>query len=369
MRTEADLHAAFALLERIADETATPSPAPPERPAAAAPKRSGGRNRPLAVAASVAAVALVAAAALVLAGRDGERHRVADPHPSGSTGTSRSAVTMPPAVSALRTLPWRTLAFTVDHPGLRPAGVLLDRDVQILQLVGTAGSYVVRVYPDGAKAPVTTAGATPVTVNGRPGVYAQLRADPVGAQRGVAWQYAPGAWASVARSDAGISRRAGIALAEDVGVGRPSVVRTPVLFAPGSGLTTGSWLTSLGNDPHNAGQHGYSGWSALYDLRLGKASLTVTADAMPRDLPGRAGTDQVTIHGRTASVTVTSTSRAVSIDYDGPVLTIEEQPEQDIGGGFRLSRADLLAVARSVTLVPHPADVTTWHDAREALPH
>ena len=363
-RTRADLEAAFALLARAAEEhTGDDAPDAPNDTTVvhlqSAPRTA--RHRPgWAVVAGAAAVAAAIVATVLLARGDG-------------SGDGQAAG--PPAQPAPRTLP-----LTVDrslHLTLATASVqadsasvdLVDRHLDAQVTVAPAHAHQLEPgltpvivgrahgwYTDGTK---------PVFVQPPDGVGTPAPPTPTPPETryapAVVWEYAPDAYAFVIFQGGRPSQAQLLRVARGVHVGGTHVLRSAVALRPG---TDGLRLISLGgvylrsSDPvPSDGQFGP--WSTLAQFARPDGSGFTRVEATGVDLTAdwRNG-EALTVGGRRA--------------YWHPQA---HQLDVDWGQGRYLdvarngaTKAELITLARAVTLTPYPTEPGKWFDARTALP-
>jgi hypothetical protein len=366
MRTEEHLHSALALLEEQADSYRADVPAPEVLTS----PRAHRSKLVVSVLATAAAVAAIAVAAPLL----GHDRASAPKHQAG--GPTRSASSSPthhhrPKVAsrAPTSFDLHQYYFTIDKMnGFSINGGVSFPDLQQAELdTGDGGHYDLTVNARGAWRPHRPAGARPVTVNGHPGFYGVLYALPMGvaAMRpvGLAWQYAPHAWATVVSwNTKSIPLDRATLIADAVHPGALSPLTVPVSTSPlPAGLRLAGSLCGAGGS--RAGQHGYRGFDCLIDFDSTRTGPTLTIDVTGPGMGYQKTGRQVRINGRPAYVT-RDVVLVVGSDF---VASIQQLPAQP-SGRFELTEAQLLQIAHHLKFVPRVSDYADWTDATTALP-
>jgi hypothetical protein len=197
MRDLDDLGAAFAVLEHRAD--AYPLDLTIARPAQR-PRRVPRAGLVLGAAAAVAAIAI---AATSLTGTTSRPKRVAPPVPAAST--SETGWTQLPTdhyLVILDNLPGATIRSVIGVGNEKTHIPQFPNDYQEIQVSSDEGGFVFKVNPSTGWTPPTDAQQT--TVDGRVAYYGEfllhpeIPNHPVHPRWALAWQYAPGSWATVA---------------------------------------------------------------------------------------------------------------------------------------------------------------------------
>jgi hypothetical protein len=367
MRTEDELRSALALLEERADSYRAQIPAPE----LGRSPRAHRARLVISVLATAAAVAAIAIAVPLL----GHNRAPATGHPAGgATHSTASTPTPRPTptiltVRAPKAFDLRRYYFAIDRMnGVTFGGGTLFRDLQQAELdTGDGGHYDLTLNARGAWRPQRPVGARTVTVNGRPGFYGLLRALPMGVASahpvGLAWQYAPGAWASVAPwdKDAVPLDRAKL-VAEAVHPGAASALTVPVTVPtlPAGLHYSGVVWSAAGT---RTGQHGYSGFDCLLNFDSTPTGPTLTIDVAGPGMGYLKRGRRVQVNERTGYVS----DDAVLVVGSDFVANVQQLPAQP-SGQLKLSEAQLVRIARSLTFVARVPDYTDWIDATTALP-
>ena len=195
--------------------------------------RKAGSRRPIAI--TFAAVATVAV--ILIAGAVAQRaaspnaHRATEPiAPRAATPVAAHQVDDPAVVNVVGV----GLAGTVDHD------LRADAEYLTVELSASAHAEVAAFAPSVGFGPGRVAGAVPVRVAGRPGLYGRVsvwpangRPDPVsgkqnGATSSVAWQLSDGTWVVVQGDDPFAPSSVLISLADSLDLSSaPAAVRLP----------------------------------------------------------------------------------------------------------------------------------------------
>ena len=371
MRTETDLWAAFRALEETADSYGTPEFDIAATRVDEPPARIGGRHSRVVLSSLAAAAAVVVAvgtAAVIsrLESPSDRRGVVGGPTSHGSTSSVPTTRATVPLV-APRSFGLRRLWFTLDPiPGAVVTGYRLFADAQMVELESSDGQHWdVTLSAAGAQQPRSSTGAEAVSVAGHPGYYGYLTQVPFAAPAdrpvGLVWQYAPGAWATAVSADTtAISSDDAARVAAAVVPGHPQAVAVPIRLGsapPGTRLQ--GYLGGAGGS--GIGQHGTTGVNALIDFSTDGSGTAFTVDLEPRTAGATYSGTEATVGGRTAYV-VDNSVTILDGDY---VAHLGPMPGT---GAARLTAAQVLAVARTLSFAANPTDQSTWFDATTALP-
>ncbi len=352
MHTTTDLRAA---LRQLADAAPEPAPLPGDQdellPAA---KRSRHRSAAVRFGAPTLAGAMVAGVVAGVLTLNSGSHRAAQP------GGPPTRTTAPVTVPAWLT---ETVFDVKARPGMTVGAPSADGASQQRYLSWDgfrtdSNQAIVRVWAPGRWIPSRPADAQDVTINGKPGFYGKITNQwmPSGGGKmvGLAWQYAPGAWAAVMRTKSA-SKADLIGLASAVRTGLHIPARVPFRL---SNLPAGGKLIRLGC---SVGPYQSKGCDLLFDYpgRHGQVVLTVNAFAWteggtPTTIGGRPawetkGTVAVAGPGVSEAWTTTTTT-------DGTVVDTV------------LSKDELRSIMAGLTFASNVKDPTTWFDATTALP-
>jgi hypothetical protein len=201
MRDLDDLGGAFALLERRADAHPLDLIITEER---AHPHR--GRRTGLAIAAAAAVAAVATGVGFAVSGSSGSsapQHTSAAPAPAAST-TEAGWTQLPTGhyLVILDRLPGAKIRSVIGVGNDNTHIPQFPNDYQEIQVSSDEGSFVFKVNPSTGWAPPTD--AQQATVDGRIAYYGEfllhpeIPNHPVHPRFALAWQYAPGSWATVA---------------------------------------------------------------------------------------------------------------------------------------------------------------------------
>jgi hypothetical protein len=268
----------------------------------------------------------------------------------------------------------QSLAFALDpSSGLDIVDVSTeDRgrgSIQEVQVFGGAGLYEIGVSSPGGASPLSSADPRAVDVNGQPAHLGCL-----GSERsthgfrgcrigGIAWQYAPGAWVTIAPDGPKAEPAELIRIARALDFTASTPVRVPFSIAA---APTGMSLFAVDAGYQAANGDGLasekpirSDWSVLVDYRPAASTDDVVIDAAPAKMFAVARGRAVTVDGHAARWN--SVDHVLSVDI-GTGLDLEI----DGPGTWTLDNAS--ALAATIRTAPHPDDLTTWFDATDALP-
>ncbi len=204
MRDLDDLGGAFALLERRADAhpldlTVTQDHARPQR----------GRRTGLAIAAAAAVAAVATGVGFALSGTSGNpapQHTSVAPVPAASTTTEAGWTQLPTGhyLVILDKLPGATIRSVIGVGNDKTHIPQFPNDYQEIQVSSGEGGFVFKVNPSTGWTPPTDEVSQQTTVDGRTAYYGEfllhpeIPNHPVHPRFALAWQYAPGNWATVA---------------------------------------------------------------------------------------------------------------------------------------------------------------------------
>lgn len=340
-----------------------------------------------------AAVAAVAVAAVVSVSAVAAHH-VKRGHDSQPAAT-RPRPTPPATTSATiePTSPRSTFAVGAV-PGYDVWRTTVDRRYQAIELGSTGVSATVTIFEAGVYSPSLAERGQPVTVNGHRGYYANIGQSPLTfppepdnqplTSKSVVWEYAPDAWA-VSQLEASNSGLAGhdvradeLRIAEAVHATPPQPLRLPfrlgyrpstaVLKAAGSVLpANGNWAGTLGFDDST---------SPVAGRVVGETKCTVWVGPIdPRDQSPTStkGLTPIVIDGHHGYL-VAATGEPGKIDrlelfYDNAELIIRGDNASLGSTALIYSKAELVNLAKHVTLASDLSNPSTWFDATTALPH
>jgi hypothetical protein len=323
---------------------------------------------------------------------------IALPHAFGGTSAPPQAVGAPAATTAPAgplTYPsgafaygitgYRTGPFTVSSailvtPGYQESYVRRGDEMENIydgtkeeKVVASAPGYsaLLTVYRPGAFQPTRFNGTESVRVNGRPGLYAAgvhyQPGDTSPSKGALAWQYADGAWATVASvTPDGYSKAEFLQIASGLGGGAATTPTVPVKLA---WTPPGYTLTSVGatDDFPNGGPYMVSS-VRLIKTRPAYTGLTATVDASAAGSPTfRVGVFPVSFtdstHQRPGAAAYCNSGNAnlcYRMTPDGKYLI-----ELNSSGG--ISTADLRRVLDEATLAD-PGKPATWFPVTQAVP-
>ncbi|MGN6609164.1 MAG: hypothetical protein ACTHMS_19390 [Jatrophihabitans sp.] len=397
-RTRADLDAAFALLERVADRTYDEQPTE-QTPLPAEPHPSRGRQRLLTVAAAAAVVALAGGVAALTRSTD---------HPAAPAGRSDA----PPITSTASTAPTaaptttreavdpRVLPFALHLPAADQLGMTARQpDGSAAATIVTPSGPVNLVVdpPTGVDRRVATTQAEPVDVDGHqgwygadigltytvpdptnsPGANPPSSGTPSGAlsgassgpsaapsdpgQRAVAWQYDGHAWAVLMIDTPILDRDQLLALARGIDFGATTAITTPLGLHD---LPQGVQVTSIASTVR--GEDGTPTYDATIDLRWAGHRDEITLQVALAVSPPRGATPAgVEVAGHPA-VSAPGYGRQVFADLGHGAHFVATAVLPTDGSSLTVEQFD--AIVRAVTLVDRPDRPDTWLDARTALP-
>lgn len=374
MHTTTDLRAALHHLADAAPETA---PLPGEQDELL-PAAKHSRHRSVAVRFGAPALAGAMVVAVVAGGvaLSSRSHHAAQPGNSPTPSGTTAHVTVPAWLSET--------VFDVDaRPGMTVGAPMVDANSQQRYLswdgfrTDGANDADVRVWAPGRWTPSRPADAQDVTINGKPGFFGKITNQwmPVGGGKrvGLAWQYAPGAWAAVMRTKTA-SKADLIGLASAVRTGLHIPVRVPFRL---SNLPAGWKPIRLGC---SWGPYQSKGCSLMFDYDYpgwhGQVGLTVN------NLAWSEGGTRTTIGGRPGW------EQAGKVAIAGPgvseawiyVDTSERRPATNATvpqpGGVRgkgtagggPTNEELRSIMAGLTFASNVKDPTTWFEATTALP-
>lgn len=205
-----------------------------------------------------------------------------------------------------------------------------------------------------------TDGMSLVDINGMPGYFGQFHdnLDPTLGPRdipspGLVWEYAPGDWASIDSHRSDSIEADLIAVAQALDLGHAGVVRVPMRLS----------ASPLGQPVEYVDTDVRDGWDAMVSYGPEQGTQVVIEVTNRTGAPARG--EATTVDGRPA--VWNSDERSLQIDAgDGVTILVSEADNGDAGAS--LSRDQLVAIARSVSLSPDPNDQTTWFNAATAIP-
>lgn len=335
MPTEEDLHATFGALE-----LAAPNPVTTLAGLDTLRRRRTARRRITVMAAVAVVTTALAAGSLAAPGL----------FRTDSPGK-------PPAADG----PW-SYRFAVDPiPGEQVSYGEISKDHDSAEVfVGNPGappSYSIMVFAPGAYDPAAARQGSPVDVAGKPGFYREdmpCLCDAIVPIPGLAWEYAPNAWAYVRYSPkpfpADLHAQL-LRVAKAVRTDQTTLLRVPfrIGYLP-AGMRAnsgGTGLTTMGSG--GAVSYIKTAYIKLAPADVGGGGLGLTVQPSPNNYP----LGQPTVVQQTVSVNV------------GPFeVTLWSEGE----GGTPLSIEELKRIARSVTAAGNFNDPSTWIPANEAIP-
>lgn len=361
MPTELDLREAFAELERRADDVGLPDLLPR---AAAAGRRRRTVHRVAALGTAAAVVAGGLAVALAVVPGDDDAAPAAPGPPVSRSVTTPTTPTTPIPPTALAFDP-DEYSFTVGPvPGFTVVGGDTFDTYQVREIDGPGNAH----YDLTLNAPGNWSGARPkgaktVTLAGHQGWYGHLRDLPSGVASGspvgLAWEYSPGAWATVAPWDGdSVPLDQALQIANAVLPGRTQPVRGPLQVpAKAFGLELSSTVGIAGTTRES--QHGPIGFNMLlnYDL-TGPSGGAVSIELTPPGTDIDHGGPYETINGQHAYV------RPDGVYVFGADYLLMVTPDDNGDGTFSLSRTQLRKLAEQITVVSDPADPSSWSPLR-----
>lgn len=372
MRTDQDLHGAFALLEQSADAYGAPEiTTQPAKPVRVRRERGHLRRNVLAVAVTAAVVGGGIYAATSMGSSGGEARPAGPPPVVGPT---------PPPVKLQFTFAVGPVAgVTVDYHGVyrryQSADVVWDSD---------GGVYAgLDVYAPGGfdSKPVTTHG-TKITVGTHVGYWDPTHHEAGEAVNGkdllrptLAWQYGRNSWATVEFQPTDVASPhlldKAITLAKTVRTGVSSPLRLPfkIGYLPPDLVPELAYV--LQSNP-GSGRIGLSDGVRTDDPTLGGLSI----EAM-ENIAGSETTcsKRVSVQGTTAcfrnlhEYAEKPGSRVVGreLRFETPARMVTITIDRAHLAMY--SDDDLVEIARSLTFAPSLADYSTWYDAGTVLPH
>jgi hypothetical protein len=361
MRTEDDLRVAF---EALADAAPPESDVLPQLTLADTPTRPRRRLTP--ILATVAAMLAVVAGTAVVLDRHGPR-----------TSTAAAAACAPAAGDLTR--------FRLDRiDGLAPftawAAGCGRRDIAALSAAGGVWGYLT-VYEPGAFDPKAYTGK-PVRVAGHRGFVAQMerpqgRLVPTGGRYGVAWEYTPGAWAAVTGLQQ--NAEAQLPLIQKLAAALHPEFRDPLLvpmrlsyLPPGLRLTYAEAATNASTGLFTCRPEGYSPEpTCVFDL-MGTygcpPDLAVTIQE-PNQADLARG-QRIEVNGHPAALVAAGqsgfpvpTTEVVVVEGRWTVTVLAS------GTTWRLPDDELIRIAAGVVPAASVTKLSTWFDARDALPN
>jgi hypothetical protein len=254
---------------------------------------------------------------------------------------------------------------------------------------GYASMADVLVFDKGQFDPSLMKNATPIDVDGAPGLAADVTPindtvkwtvasvmDPSKPPKvaTIAWQYAPDRWAVVAwrnATDTGARETAlRIARATRIGQTHPALVPFKIDYLPAA--VDRRWsLTFSGPGTSNVGFGNTAStyWPGFHFRTPDRAlPISVASAALngPRRIPQK-GDVSVTVAGQAAIYSPKLSTLFVSCGATCTLLVGYGALGSHLAGS--MSEAELIKVAEHITMAPSLSDTSTWFDAAYALPH
>ena len=352
MHSTNDLRAALRQLADAAPET-VPLPGDHDEllPAARHARHRSAALRFGAPALAAAMVAGVIAGAVTLSSG---AHRAAQP----GNSPAQSRRTTPVSGTSVKGSPLLTAVFDVKGlPGMTVGGPSINAASQNRYLspdgfrTDSDQQAIVRVWEPGRWTPSRPAGAQDVTINGKPGFYGKITdqwmASGGGKMMGLAWQYAPGAWAAVMRGKT-TTKADLVRIASAVRTGLHIPVRVPFRL---SGLPAGGKLAGIGCD---WGPYQSKGCDLTFDYPGGHGQLTLVVNG----LAWSEGGTPTTIGGRPAW------EESFRVAVAGPGVS----EAWVYSTTAHLGKDEMRSILAGLTFASNVKDPTTWFDATTALP-
>jgi hypothetical protein len=371
MRTENDIRDAFA-----AEADDMPSAADVLSRLSLTEPHARSRRRLVPALAAAAAIVAIGAAAVATTPLELQRHSPAGV-PDGTAPPPRSVRVCSPS-------PQDLTIFRIDPaPGLRYAdGGLVDcgrRSTTVWAIDGkTIGNLT--VYDAGAYDPTMTRAGRPVQIAGHPGFVGHLATSAIGDQpelpaSGVAWEYRPGAWATLSGVDGGVDRR--MPLIQRLATALHPDARDPLLVPMRLRHLPAGVELAFGSSSHTTG--------ALFDFQPVRYEPDPRCPAAPNRFsscapglivqldratgPGLDGVPgqriQVAGHeARLQSAPLMPPGQTRLVVLEGPwTVTVSVR-----GPSLHLPEQQLIQIAAGVVPAASLTDQSTWFDARTALP-